>query len=238
MAQEISVKTYENKAKRLNKKGYNRSYSSIAKNASEYVNQLPLGFTDEIVLEVIIDKEFATKFIDFLKRRNYPIIGKSNSYYFGKLLSDYENKKQYFTHIADQMATMAKEYEEMLNAKSKYEKIENDDVKFYFLPYNENVSSLCEFVEKEKDSILKYAIKNDITILMNVLAFSKQVKGFIGFNFLDEDNENDTISFQSSIYVTADFKQPISVYNAASILNAVTDNEDDLELMGVHILTE
>jgi hypothetical protein len=238
MAQEISVKAFEQKAKRLSKKGFNRSYSSIAKNASEYVNALPLGYTDDLVLEVIVDKEFATKFIDFLKRRNYPIIGKANSHYFGKLLADYENKKQYYTNIAVQMATMAKEYEEMLSAKSKYEKIENDDVKFYFLPYKEDVANLCEFIEKEKDSILKYALKNDITILMNVLAFSKQVKGFIGFNFLDEDNENETISFQSSIYVTADFNQPISIYNAAVILNSVTSNEADLELMGVHILTE
>lgn len=238
MAQEISVKAYEQKAKKFNKRGLNRSYSSIAKNAGEYINGLPLGFTDEFVLEVIIDKEFATKFIDFLKRRNYPIIGKANSYYIGKLLEDYEKKKQYFPNIADQIATMAKEYDEMINAKTKYEKIENDDVKFYFLPYNENVSSLCEFVEKEKEAILKYALKNDITILMNVLAFSRQIKGFIGFNFLDEDNDNETISFQSSIYVTADFKQPISVYNVASLLNAITDTEDDLELMGVHILTE
>ncbi len=238
MAQEISVKAYEAKAKRISKKGYNRSYSSISKNASEYINGLPLGYTNELVLEVIIDKDYATKFIDFLKRRNYPIIGKANSYYFGKLLKDYENKKQYYTNIADQMATMAKEYEEMLSAKARYEKIENDDVKFYFLPYNEEVSNLCEFVEKEKDSILKYALKNDITILMNVLAFSKQVKGFLGFNFLDEDNENETINFQSSIYVTVDFKQPISIYNTAVILNSVTDNEADLELMGVHILTE
>ena len=41
MAQEISVKAFEQKAKRLSKKGFNRSYSSIAKNASEYVNALP-----------------------------------------------------------------------------------------------------------------------------------------------------------------------------------------------------
>lgn len=238
MAQEISVKDFEQKAKKINKRGLNRSYSSIAKNPSEYVNGFPLGYTNEFVLEVIIDKEYVTKFQDFLKRRNYTIIGKGNSYFLGKLIEDYENKKQYFTNIVSQMEAISKDYEKLINAKSKYEKIENDDAKFYFLPYNDDVHTLCEFVEKEKESILKYALKNDITILMNIKAFSNQVKGFLGFNFLDEENEEETITYQSSIYITADFKQAIFTYNVAAFLNAITDNEEDLELMGVHIITE
>lgn len=238
MAQEISIKSFEQKAKKANRRGLSRSYPSITKCVGEYINGLPLGFSDQFVLEVIIDKEFVTKFQDFLKRRNYTIVGKANSFYIGKLLEDYEKKKHYYANIESQIEAISKDYEAMLKAKSKYDNIGNDDVKFYFLPYNDKVSNLCEFVEQEKDAILKYALKNDITILMNITAFSNQIKGFLGFNFLDEDNENDTVDFQSSIFVSVDFKQELSVYNSAAILTAITDNEDDLELMGVHILTE
>ncbi len=239
MAQEINVELFEKNAKIYNKKGLRRAYFSIPKREEEYINLRPLGATSKFVLEVIIDKEIVGEYQEYLKQKGYTILGSSNTYFIENMISDYKNKLSLYSNIKEQMEAIEKDYNLMLEKNKAYEELENDDVKFYFLPYNDNISNLCEFIEEEKQEILKFSKDKDVTIVMNILAYCNTIKGYFGFNFLDADTKEEVnVDYSSNIIVNVNFAQKMSVYAAALLLTGITENGEDLELMSCHIMAD
>lgn len=240
MAQEISVSTFERNLKMYNKKGLRRRFSSVYDHQGEYLKAKPLGITPQYVLEVIIDKDYVSKFIDFLKNENFKIIGDVNYFHIEKIVNDYHENEELYAPSKEAIEAIEKDYKNILANIKDYKEIENDDCKFYFLPYNDNITNIVGFIEEEKDKILKYAKDNDITIIMNLNGFSQIMKGFIGFNFFDADQKNDdvVIDYASNFALTLDFKNGPSVYNSAILLKGISDNEEDIELVNCHIFAD
>lgn len=239
MAQEITVGLFERNAKIYNKKGLRRSYSSIPARAAEYIGLKPLGASSEYVLEVVIDKASGLEFQEYLKQRGFKILGAKNYFHIGNLLEDYHQKEGMYEAIKDRMEAVQKDYKLMTESPEPYEELENEDVKFYFLPYNSQIHTLCEFIEEEKNPILQYAKEKDVTIILNIVGYCNMVKGFFGFNFLDADAKEETVvDYSSNIVVNVDFSQRVGTYAAALLLTGITANAEDLEMMNCHILAE
>ena len=236
MATEISVKQFENTAKKFNKRGLNRSFSSMAQTPYEYVSTTPLAATSEYVLEVSIDKEYVEDFQKFLKRKKYSVLGATNYYHIGKMVENYNMHQKVFSSLAEKMEAISKDYELMKKSKDKYTEIGNDDVKFYFLPYNEDCETIYDFVQNEQKSILKWCKKNDITIIMNIIAYCDMVKGFLGFNFLDDQAEGEVIvDFISNMRVGVNTKDRMSVYAASLLMSGIGKTEQELSFVNCHI---
>lgn len=239
MAQEISIGLFERHAKIYNKKGLRRRYSSIPERENEYISVRPLGASSRFVLEVVMDKEYVLDFQHYLKEKGYSILGAKNHYHLGNLIQDYHAKESIYSSVKEKMEAIEKDYHLMIEDSSPFEEIENDDAKFYFLPYQGNIQNLCEFVEEEKSDILKYAKDKDITIVMNIIGYCNLIKGFLGFNFLDEESkEEKVIDYLSNIVLAIDMSQRMAVYGAALLLTGITPQEEDLELMNCHIVAE
>lgn len=239
MAQEITVSTFEKNARAFNKKGIMRSFNVMNDFASEYYSKPQLGVTNKYVLEVTIDKEYASDFQKFLKRRKIAIIGDYNHYHIGCLVEDYKKYGRYYPELAKQMEAIAKDYDLMLADSKPYKEVENDDVKFFILPYNDKINTLCDFIERYKGAILEYAKKDDITIIMNLLGYSNMISGYFGFNFIDAESESEeVIDYSSQITLTVDLKSKSSVCAAGILLSGVANNAEDIELMNCHIMAE
>lgn len=238
MSVEINIDLFEKNAKVYNRKGLKRTYSSFIKHEGEYISQRPLGASSQYVLEVVIDKEFVVPFQKFLKRKKFQILGSKNYYHIGKMIEDYNEKKP--ESLKEPMQAIIKDYEEMKKNSKEYEEVENDDAKFYFLPYNDEITCLCDFIEEEKTSLVRYCKKNDITIVMNIISYTtNMVKGFLGFNFIDaESKDEEVVDFVSNMYVAVDCSQRMSVYAAAMLLTGITANAEDLEMVHCHILAD
>lgn len=232
---EISLNIFEKNAQIYNKKNLKRYFTSISEHYTEYgIVVPPLGCRGDINIRVVIDKEYVTDFIDFIKRRNFKVFGSIDYSYIENVILDYDNKKEYFKE------DIAKEFEERLqkiNQELKpFNEIENDDCEFYFSPYNDVISNLYEFYLAYKDEILSYAKKNDITIMFNFVAFNNQANGFMAFNFFDADAEEDIVidtSMRINIYF--DLKKLYEVYSASLILAKIGQSEDELNYMNTHI---
>ena len=239
MAQEISVELFERNAKLFNKKGLRRRYSSIPEREAEYIRQRPLGASSRYVLEVSIDKESVQDFQTFLKDKGFTILGSKNYYHLENMIKDYHLHESLYETIRDKMEALEKDCNLMKENQQPFEEIENDDAKFYFLPYNHSINSLCGFVEEMKNEVLGFCKEKDVTIVMNIIAYSNMVKGFFGFNFFDADQQGDVvIDYSSNIFVSVDFSQRNSAYAAALQLSGISDNAEDLELMNCHIMAE
>ena len=238
MAKEISIGLFEKNAKIWNKKGLRRSYASFSKRTNEYLKLAPLGSSSKYVIEVVVDKDFASKTIELLKSKGFEVLGAKNYYHSNEILVDYENNKKFYPNIEDKMEELSKEYESSRKC-DEYEIIENDDARFYFLPYNDKINNLCEFIEEEKNNILNYAKENDITIIMNIKSFVGMLTGYFGFNYIDAQTNDDTeVDYSSEIVVKVDINQVASVYVCAILLEGITPNSLDLELMNVHIAAD
>lgn len=239
MAQEITIELFERNAKVYNKKGLRRSYSSIPDRPAEYIGMKPLGASSKFVLEVVIDKASGLEFQEYLKRKDFMILGAKNYFHIGNMLQDYHEKESLYETIKERMDAVQKDYLLMKENPEPFEELENEDVKFHFLPYNDEIKNLCDFIEEEKNSILQFAKEKDITIILNIIGYCNMVKGFFGFNFLDADAKEETvIDYSSNIVVNVDFSQRVGTYAAALLLKGITDNAEDLELMNCHIVAE
>lgn len=240
MSTEISLLGFERNAKIVNKKGLRRTYSSIEKHAFEYVNFIPLGATNKVVLEITIDKEYVDKFITNAKSHKMTILGSANYFHIEKLMLDYEANKNYFKGQEEAFEAIAKDLDNMKSNKTKYEELENDDCKLYMLPYNDEIETLEDFVNDYSKSIQRFAKKYDITIMANVISSNGQLKGFLGYNFFDADrpDEEITIEFAEALSLSVDFKKPESVYLAAKFINGIASTEEGLKNMNLRILAE
>ena len=241
MAEIITLAEFEAKAKKFNKSGLKRSYTSIPGRLSEYGIIKPLGATNKILLEVLVDKEFALELIDLFKSNGFTTYG-NNYYFYDSLINEYDscNKQVYKNVNPEAIEAIRKDVEEFKTKTNAYEEADNDDVKFYLLPYNENIDTLFEFVEVYKEKIKAFALEKDITVMLKPLSFTNSIGGFIGFNFFDADlkEQNVVIDYAPSITINVDFNNVLSVYNAALLLNSIGENEDELKEVNVLLLTE
>lgn len=241
MSNEISIDLFERNAKSLNKKGILRDYNKILAYGSEYTKTIPLGFTNRLVLEVVVDKEYVDGLKEVFESEGYKILGGINYYFLESMVNHYHSVKIDDPKAKEGLNAIEKDYNEQKNANKPYTEKENGDVVFYIIPYKENVLTFVSFVEEMKNKVLDYATKNDITIVMNIKGFTNQINGFMGFNFMDADSEEDEgveVDYASNIYVSVDFKKGSTVYMAAAYLNALALQKEDLELINVHILTD
>ncbi len=240
MEEEISVAVFEKNARIFNRKSLRRRYCSIPEHLEEYLRVKPLGATTKYVLEVIIDKGYVEKFQDMLKQWHFTLLGSNNYFHIENIVVDYHWNENVFSAVKEQIEAIEKDLESMKVNKKEFKELENDDVCFYFLPYNEKIHTLCKFIEEVKEDIISFCLKEDITIVMNVKGYSANVQGFLGFNFLDaeEEKEEVVIDFTSSFVLKVDFAERMSVYNAAMFLTGIADNEEDLDLLNCHILAD
>lgn len=238
---EIDIPIFERNLKIYNKKSLRRSFSSVEAHCHEYLIVPPLSSTSQMVLEVTLDKENVEEFQGILKEMGFSILGSKNTYYLDKLLEDYEKNKKYFENEQARIDEITKEREETKALNKDYEEVENDNVKFYFLPKNEGVSTLYEFVKTKKDAILAYAKEKDITIMMRVCGFSKQIEGFLGFNFFDADQEGEVVvEYAARMTVAVDFNMLPAAYAAALLLAGIGESKEDLADpdLNVHLIAE
>jgi len=237
MAVEISVKQFELYAKKYNKRGLNRGFYSVAQSAHEYVKSTPLSATSDYVLEVSIDKELVDDFQKYLKRKKYKVLGANNYYHIGKMVERYNAHEKAYASLKEQMTAISKDYDLMKKNKDKYTEIPNDDVKFYFVPYNDECSTLSQFVEEEKGNIVRWCKKNDVTVIMNIVPYCDKARGFLGFNFLDDETE-EPVDFIANIQIGLNPNDVMSVYTAALLLSGVGKTEEDLAVMKCQIFAE
>ena len=147
MALELSISAYERNAKNFNKKGLRRQFYSIYTHQNEYVSQAPLATTTKYVFEVTIDKEFVVSFSEFLKNEGFKVLGSENTYFLENLVDQFEVNKSNFANInEDAIIAIKKDLDLMRERNKDYKDIANDDSVFYFMPYNEGIDSLYEFI--------------------------------------------------------------------------------------------
>ena len=190
MAQEITLELFEKNAKLANKKGLRRQYSSIPLRNSEYLPSIPLGVSDKLVLECTIDKDYYSDMKNLLLENNFELLGDQNYYNLKEIYDGYEANKEAYKNYEEPITAIKKDLDSMLEKKCEYKELKDNDVSFYFLPFNDEINDLCQFLNKMKSKIIALAKEKDITIMLNVIGFSKQLNGFIGFNFFDADEKN------------------------------------------------
>ena len=240
MAQEINISLFERNAKIYNRKGLRRAFSSISTHVTEYVPTEPLSARKEVVLEVTIDKNSADAYQQFLKDNVFVILGDTNYYHLDNACKDYELKKDLFKNQKDTIAALSKDVEGMKANAKPYVEVKDEDVVFYFLPYNDVVKTLFEFIGAYKYKISEFAKKEDITVMMKIAGYCDQIDGFFGFNFYDADQgDNEVIvDYASRITVKVDFTQRYSVFAAGLLLAGIGDDVEELTAMTTHILAD
>ena len=242
MAKEISLSVYERNVKIYNKKGLRRTFSSIASHSNEYIGMPPLGTTNQLLFEVTIDKEFVDGFIKKLKKDKFRIIGSNNYFFIENVINNYELHKGKYAVDEKAIEAISKDLNNLLEANKDYKEIENDDAMFYFVPQNEGVETLFEFIKTMKRKISKYAKDNDITIMMKIYGFSSQLEGFMGFNFFDADvtDKEVVVDYAASITVGVDFSNNISVYQSGVLLRSIGESAEELldKDINCHIMAE
>ena len=236
MEKEINVELFEKNARLYNKKNLKRHYASIWEHAKEYGFIVPpLGCRGDFVIKASIDKEFVDEFIGFLEERKLNIIGVNNHYQLRYVLEDYEVYKNAMNDISENIKKIEEEYQRQLNIKEKYMINENDDAIFYFYPFNEDVDTLFEFYLRYKDEILDFAKQRDITIMFDLESFYNFATGFMAFNFLDSDNNDEPMDFAKRIIIHFDLAKAYSIYVVSRILSNIGDTYEELEYMETHI---
>ncbi len=240
MAQEITLELFEKNAKIANKKGLRRQYSSIPLRASEYLPSIPLGVSDKLVLECTIDKEFYPNIKALLEENNFQLLGSQNYYNLKEIVDGYEANKEAYKNYDEPISAIKNDLEKILENKTEYKEIKDEDVVFYFLPFNDEINDLSQFLSKMKDKIIKLAKENDITIMFNVNGFSKQLNGFIGFNFFDADEKNKEVivDYASGVTVGVDFSNRLNIYVAALLLTSISHNREGFNKLNLHIVGE
>ena len=240
MAKEISLSLFERNAKIFNKKGLRRTFSSIPTHVQEYVPTEPLSARKQVTLEVTIDKNSAEAYQQFLKDNGFTVIGDTNYFHLQNACEDYEKKKDLFVRQKEAIEAIQKDLEKMKSNCKAYKEIKDDDAVFYFIPYNDVVDTLFEFIGAYKEKISEFAKKEDITIMMKISGFCNQIDGFFGFNFYvaDQGDKEVIVDYASRITVSVDFKDRYQAFNAGLLLSGVGDDLEELMAMNTHILAE
>ena len=243
MAVEISIEAFEKNAKNFNRNGLRRDFYSLYTHATEYVNSAPLIACNKYVLECTIDKELVSKFIELLKNEGFTLIGSENYYFLDRMVNIYDlNKDRYRGINPEAMEAIKKDLALMKERNKEYKEIENDDCTFYFLPYNEGIESLFEFIKTKKELLSKFAKDNDITIMLKVVGYNNQADGFIGFNFFDADKKDEEviIDYASRITIMVDFNDRNSVFSSGLLLAGIGETEAELvdSDINTHILAD
>ena len=242
MSVEINIEQFEKKAKLSNKRNIERSYTSIACHPEEYLTYKPIGMTDKFLLEITCDKEDVLELQSFLGKRGYQVIGSEKTFFMEREIEDFHKYKNYLKPEA--ILAYEQEEEKLNNYLNDYHDYKDapteNDVIFYLYPYKENIETLYEFILNEKDQLFTYAKQKDITILMGIASFTQTVSGFIGFNFLDynENKEEITIDFAYNFVVNIDFSEPLNIYATALVLSGLTNDRQDLTDMNYHIIAK
>lgn len=239
MAKEITLELFERNAKLANSKGLRRQYASIPLKYKEYIPSVPLGVSDKLVLECTIDKNFYSDIKKLLEDNNFLLLGDQNYYNLKEICDGYDANKELYKNYEDPILAIKKDLQSILEKKMEYKEIENDDVVFYFMPFNDEINDLCGFLSKMKDKIIALAKENDITIMLKVFGFSKQINGFIGFNFFDADEKNQEviIDYASGVTVGVDFINKLNVYVAALLLTSISHSRD-FNNINLHIVAD
>jgi 5'(3')-deoxyribonucleotidase len=238
---EINIPIFERNLKLFNKKGLRRSYASVLNRYSEYLQIPPLAATTNYVLEVTLDKDYVKEFQELLTKKGFTILGYENTYHIDNFLVDYEKYKEYFKDTPVDFEAVKKERDTLKEETKEFKELENDDVKFFFLPYNEGVSTLYEFINTNRDDILAYAKEKDITIMMKLVPFNKQVEGFFGFNFCDADQKEEVVvDYAARIVVAVDFNKFITAFQGAVLLSGIGETKEELadSDLNVHLVAE
>lgn len=238
---EIDIPIFERNLKLFNRKGLRRTYVSVINHKKEYMEVPPLSSSPKVVMQVTIDKEYYDEFKELLEQNDFKVFGSTFTYHLDNLISDYEANKEYFTNRAEQIENIKKEIEERKKNNEPYILKENDDVAFYFLPYNEKVDNLYEFIKVYKDVFLAFAKEKDITLMFNPQAFSNQMNGFFGFNFFDADSKEEVVvDYAARLTVYVDFNQAPTVYAAAVLLSGIGLSKEELadKDLNVHLISE
>ena len=240
MAQEISLSLFERNVKLFNKKGLRRTFSSIYSHANEYLPINPLSARREVVLEVTIDKNSVDAYQQFLKDNGFTVLGDKNYFNLENAINDYDQNPEAFQHQKEAIDKVRVDVENMKKDLAPYREIKDDDAIFYFLPYNDVVKTLFEFIGAYKEKISEFAKKEDITIMMKVTGFCDQIDGFFGFNFFDADqgDKEVIVDYASKINVKVDFKDRYKVYAAGLLLSGVGDDLEELTAMNTSIIAE
>lgn len=236
MVREISINLFEKNLKTQNKQGLERSYYTVEDYTLEYVKVKPLGSTSKYAIQVVIDKDYVKEFQTYLKKKNFEILGSSNYFPIGNMLADYYANEKNAIHIKEQMEAVEKDYILMKDNSQAFELVDNDDAKFYFLPYNEKCDSLCDFIESIKTGLIKFAKNRDITIVMNLVPYCDMLVG--GFVFNATDEEDNQLDFVSNMVLSVDFEQKASGYAAALLMKGIAKNAFDLETLNFHIFAD
>ena len=243
MAIELSISAFERNAKSFNKKGLRRQFYSIYTHSNEYVSSVPLATSRKYVFEVTIDKEFVESFREYLKGEGFNVLGSENYFYLENLVEGFELNRNNYANINEEAVEAIKKDLALMKERNKdYKEIENDDAVFYFMPYNDGIETLYEFIKTKKAGILDFAKKNDITIMFKVLGYLNQVDGFFGFNFFDADKKDEDviIDFASRVTIMVDFNSRGSVFAAGILLAGIGETEEELldSEINTHILAD
>ena len=237
---EVSLSLFEKNAKVYNKSYLRRSYVSYDEHYKEFVDVKPLSARNKFVIEATLDNEFVKPFIELLKENGFNVLGSKNYFNLENVIKDYNASPSSYNVQKAAIDAIAKDVELLKSSNEEFENIENEDSRFYFLPYNDKVETLFEFVEVYKDVILKFAKDNDITIMLKVSGYCNQVEGFLGFNFFDADKKDEevVVDFASRVTVVANLNSNVSVFAAGLLLSGVGESEDELKSLNTHIVVE
>lgn len=228
-AVEINIPIFERNLKIYNGKGLRRAYTSVENRYKEYLDVKPLASTTKVVLEATLDKEFVDSFQKLLSDKGFTLLGSTNTYHMENFLNEYQEHREKFKEREEQIEKVREEMESLKAKNQSYFELPNDDVKFYFLPYNDGISTLYEFIKSAKQDILDFAKKNDITIMLKVCPFTTQMEGFIGFNFYDADQKGEVIiDYAARLTVGVDFKKFVTAYQAAVLLSGIGETKEEL----------
>ena len=240
MAQEISLSLFERNAKIYNRKGLRRTFSSIYTHSNEYLPVNPLSARREVVLEVTIDKNSVEAYQQFLKDNEFTILGDKNYFHLENACNDFDANPTVFAQQKEGIEKAKADVKKMKENFIPYTEIKDEDVIFYFLPYNDVVKTLFEFIGAYKEKISEFAKKEDITIMMKISGFCNQIDGFFGFNFFDADqgDKEVIVDYASKVNVRVDFNDRFQVYAAGILLSGVGDDLDELMAMNTSIVAE
>ena len=93
---EIDIPIFERNLKLFNNKGLRRSFSSVINHKKEYMVIPPLSSSNEFMMEVTLDKEYAEMFMDLLTSNNLEDLGANPVLHLENLIKDYEANKEAF----------------------------------------------------------------------------------------------------------------------------------------------
>lgn len=236
---EISVEKFEKLARKANRKFLARSILSMAKHYNEYIKEFPAGLTNECSVEITIDKSAIDRVLDILKSKGYKIIGTKNLLQMEATLTNLRSIKNPNDKIKEMLNKAEKEYEEAKKNNQEYLVNEDDDAKFLVSPIKEGVSNLIEFISDINNEFKEIAGSDDLTILLYVSNVLDNLKGLIGYNFIEEkDGKEEIIDFYTTFNINVDFRNNLSIFYAGYASSGLVDNVDDLDFFNLKILAK